>query len=46
VDVEAFELMTQRMHMLEAIAKGERNFSRNETLTQQEAKQKLSKWLT
>jgi len=45
VDVEDFEFMQSRMRMLEGIARGERAILENETLTQEKAKESMSKWL-
>ena len=46
VDVEAFELMQDRMRILEGIARGERAVLENRTYTQKEAKGKMKKWLS
>ena len=46
VDVEAFELMQDRMRILEGIARGERAILENRTYTQKEAKEKMKKWLS
>ena len=46
VDVEAFELMQDRMRILEGIARGERAILENHTYTQKEAKGKMKKWLS
>jgi len=45
VDVEDFEFMQNRMRMLEGIARGERAILENKTYTQEEAKERLRKWL-
>jgi prevent-host-death family protein len=45
VDVNAYEFMQERMHVLEGIARGERAILENRTYSQAEAKQKMSKWL-
>lgn len=45
VDVEDFEFMQHRMHILEGIARGEAALSENQTRTHAEAKQAMSKWL-
>jgi prevent-host-death family protein len=45
VDVDDFEFMQKRMQILEALAKGEQAISRAETLSNIEAKEKMSKWL-
>ena len=45
VDVSAFELMQDRMDILEGIARGERAVLENRTLTQHQAKRRMQKWL-
>jgi len=45
VDVEDFELMQNRMRILEGIARGERAILEGKTFTQEEAKERLKKWL-
>ena len=45
VDVNDYEQMQNRMHILEGIARGETAIFENRTLTQAEAKEKMSKWL-
>ena len=45
VDVSMFELMQDRMAILEGIARGERAVLENRTLTQAEAKRRMKKWL-
>lgn len=45
VDVEDYELMKNRMAILEGIARGETAILENRILTQAEAKKKMSKWL-
>ncbi len=45
VDVERFELMQSRMKILEGIARGERAVLEGRTYTQDEAKEKMKKWL-
>jgi len=45
VDVEDYEFMQNRMRMLEGIARGERSILENKTYTQEEAKERLGKWL-
>lgn len=45
VDVDAFEMMQQRMQILEGIARGERAVLENRTQTDEEAKKKMAKWL-
>ena len=45
VDVAMFELMQDRMVILEGIARGERAILENRTLTQSDAKRRMQKWL-
>ena len=45
VDVESFERLQSRMSLLEGIARGERAIEDGRTLTHDEAKAKLSRWL-
>ena len=45
VDVSMFELMQDRMAILEGIARGERAILENRTLTQTDAKRRMKKWL-
>ena len=45
VDVESFERLQFRMHLLEGIARGERAVDEGRTLTHDEAKAKLARWL-
>jgi len=45
VDVDDFELMQSRMHILEGIARGETAILENRTYNQLEAREKMSKWL-
>ena len=45
VDVESFERLYARMSLLEGIARGERAVDEGRTLTHDEAKAKLSRWL-
>jgi prevent-host-death family protein len=45
VDVASFELMQDRMEILEGIARGERAVLERRTLTQAEAKRRMRKWL-
>ena len=46
VDVESFEKLQGRMSLLEGIARGERAVEEGRTLTQKQAKSKMSRWLT
>ena len=45
VDVAAFEMMQDRMQILEGIARGERAILENRTLSHDEAKRRMKKWL-
>ena len=45
VDAEAYEMMHERMQILEGIARGERAILENRVLTHDEAKEKMKKWL-
>ena len=45
VDVESYELQQERMAMLEGIARGEMALDEGRTLTQGQARARLSKWL-
>ena len=45
IDVKSYELMQDRMKILEGIARGERAILENRTFSQGEAKRKLEKWL-
>ena len=45
VDVESYERLQYRMRLLEGIARGERAVDEGRTLTHEEAKTKLSRWL-
>jgi PHD/YefM family antitoxin component YafN of YafNO toxin-antitoxin module len=45
VDVESFERLQSRMSLLEGIARGERAVDEGRTLSHDEAKAKLSRWL-
>ena len=45
VDVNDYELMKDRMCILEGLARGEMAILENRTYTQAEAKAKMSKWL-
>jgi hypothetical protein len=43
--VESYELMQNRMKILEGIARGERAILENRIYSQDEAKRKMAKWL-
>ncbi|RNF82566.1 type II toxin-antitoxin system prevent-host-death family antitoxin [Montanilutibacter psychrotolerans] len=45
VDVESFELMQQRMSVLEGIARGEMAIAEGRVATHAEAKARLARWL-
>jgi len=45
VDVHDYEMMKNRMRILEGIARGEAAILDDRTYTQSEAKEKMSKWL-
>ena len=45
VDVNDYEMMQNRMRILEGVARGEAAIKDNRTYTQLEAKKKMSKWL-
>jgi len=45
LDVDDYESMQSRMHILEGIARGETAYEEGRTLDQSEAKDKLAKWL-
>ncbi|MCP4133049.1 MAG: hypothetical protein GY754_18935 [bacterium] len=46
VDAEDFEMMQERMQILEGIARGERAILENDVLTHAEAKRKMKRWLS
>ncbi len=45
VDVEDFEFMQCRMHILEGLARGETAILESRIYSQAEAKEKMSKWI-
>jgi len=45
VDVETYELQLQRLQIMEGIARGEKAIQEGRTLTNEEAKKSLSRWL-
>lgn len=45
LDVADYEFMLERMKILEGIARGEAAIQEGRTLTQEDAKARLSKWL-
>ena len=45
VDVDDYELMQDRMRLLEGLSRGERAIHEGRTLTQSDAKKAMAKWL-
>ena len=45
VDAESFELLQERLRVLEGIARGERAVREGKTLTQSQARRRMRKWL-
>ena len=45
VDVESYELLQQRMSILEGIARGEMAIAEGRTLSHAQAKTRLARWL-
>jgi PHD/YefM family antitoxin component YafN of YafNO toxin-antitoxin module len=45
VDVETFETLQRRMTLLEGIARGEKAIEEGRSLTNKQAKQRMSRWL-
>lgn len=45
VDVDDYEFMQQRMAILEGVARGEQAIKNGNAFSNQEAKEKMSKWL-
>ena len=45
VDVADYELMQQRMQILEGLAKGETDIREGNTFSHSDAKEKMQKWL-
>ncbi len=45
VDVKDYELMQERMHILEGVARGETAIIEQRVFTHQEAQVKMEKWL-
>jgi prevent-host-death family protein len=46
LDVETYELMQQRMSILEGIARGEQAVAEGRIATHAEARERLARWLT
>jgi prevent-host-death family protein len=45
IDVDSYELMQDRMTILEGISRGERAILEKRTMSHSEAKRRMSKWL-
>jgi predicted transcriptional regulator len=45
VDVETYDELQRRLAVLESIARGERAIEEGRTLSQAEAKRRMSRWL-
>ncbi len=45
IDVDNYEFMQRRMQILEGIAKGEKAIFEGRTLNQEQAREKMQKWL-
>jgi prevent-host-death family protein len=45
VDVETYELMQQRLAVLESIARGELAFAEGRVVAHEDARKRLSRWL-
>ncbi|KGJ98568.1 type II toxin-antitoxin system Phd/YefM family antitoxin [Thalassotalea sp. ND16A] len=45
VDVDDYEFMQQRMEILEAVARGEQAINNGNVYSNEEAKEKMNKWL-
>ena len=45
VDVDSFEFMQNKLRVLEGIVRGERAVLENRTLSEEDARKKMSKWL-
>jgi predicted transcriptional regulator len=45
VDVETYELMQQRLAVLEGIARGELAFAEGRVVAHEDARKRLSRWL-
>jgi prevent-host-death family protein len=45
VDVEDYEFMQQRMQILEGVARGEQAIKSGDIFSNEDAKEKMSKWL-
>lgn len=45
IDVEDYEFMQRRMQILEGIARGEKDVAEGRTVTHEQAKERMQKWL-
>ena len=45
VDVDTFEMLQERVKVLEGIARGEKAIRSGDTLSQSKAREKMGKWL-
>jgi prevent-host-death family protein len=45
VDVESYQLLQRRMTLLEGIARGEKAIEEGRTVSQADAKKRMSRWL-
>jgi prevent-host-death family protein len=45
VDVESYDALNQRLAIMEGIARGERAVEQGRTMTHEEAKKRMSRWL-
>lgn len=45
VDVESYELLQRRVRLLESIARGEKAIEEGRTVSNAEAKKRMSRWL-
>ena len=45
VDVDDYELMQRRMEILESLARGEQAIKNGDTFSNEQAKEKMNKWL-
>lgn len=46
IDVEDYEFMQQRLVLLEGIARGEKAIREGRTFSKEQAKERMSKWLS
>ena len=45
IDVQSFEMQQSRINILEGIARGERAIQKGRTMTREQAKRRMKKWL-